>query len=210
MALSIPSGHTIRIATGGAVFNGNVFSIEQAAYDIAGAANANEAINPRLDLITLRQYNESAAGQDAGRQAVIVTQGSATSVVPAIPTGADFIDFPLGVVSTAYNAATKTVFRDDRYFTTSITPHAHPLIRTQQAAAVQVGGFATASVVASCPAGYIASGGGFTLSSQNLNVVTSVYSGTNGWVCGWNNTAAAAAVGTCFAVCLLDDTDLNV
>lgn len=122
LALSVGPLHQINVATGAAVFNGSVFSIENSAMAIAGTANPAGPANPRLDLITLRQYNETAAGQDAGRQAVVVTLGSITSVVPATPTGSDFIDYPIGVVSTALGAAGKTIYSDLRTFTSGSPP----------------------------------------------------------------------------------------
>lgn len=122
LAVSIPSGHTIRIATGAANINGNMFSIEFGNLDVTGTANGNAALNPRLDLVTLRQYNSDAPGQDAGRQEVVVTLGTTQNVEPALPVGATFKDFPLAVVSTAFGATTKTVSRDARSFTGNITP----------------------------------------------------------------------------------------
>lgn len=116
LAVSIPAGHTIRIATGAAIVNGNVFSIENGNMDIAGTANSNPALNPRLDLVTIRQYNEDAPGQDSGRQEVVVTLGVTQNVAPVTPTGSAFKDYPLAVVSTAYNASTKTVSTDMRTF----------------------------------------------------------------------------------------------
>jgi hypothetical protein len=90
---------------------------------IAGTANTNPALNPRLDLVTLRQYKSTAAGQDSGRQEVVVTLGTTQNVAPATPTGADFTDLPVGVVSTGHNASTKTVSQDLRKFTVP-TPEA--------------------------------------------------------------------------------------
>jgi hypothetical protein len=126
LAVSVPSGHIVRVATGAAVFNGNVLSIENGNYDIAGTANTNPALNPRLDLVTLRQYNEDASGQDAGRQDIVITLGTSQNVAPATPTGASFVDEPLAVLSTAYNAATTTVSDDLREFT-GISDTATPL-----------------------------------------------------------------------------------
>jgi hypothetical protein len=122
LAVTTPSGHNIVIATGGAIIDGILFSIENGPMTIAGTANSNPALNPRYDLVTLRQYKATATGQDAGRQAVIVTLGTSQAVVPATPTGADFTDYPLGVVSTAYNAATKSVYRDLRAYTQNPVP----------------------------------------------------------------------------------------
>ena len=115
MAVTTPSGHNIVIATGSAIIDGHVFSIENGAMTIAGAANNNAGIANRLDLVTLRQYKEAASGQDSGRQTVVVTQGVTTGVAPATPTGSDFTDIPLAVVSTAYLAPTKSVHKDLRY-----------------------------------------------------------------------------------------------
>jgi hypothetical protein len=109
LAVSVPAGHTIRIATGGAIFNGGVFTIEMGNQDIAGTANTNASISNRVDLVTLRQYNEDAAGQLAGKQQIVVTLGTTTGVAPAIPTGTDFEDLPIAEVHTAYNASTSTV-----------------------------------------------------------------------------------------------------
>jgi hypothetical protein len=122
LAVSIPAGHTIRIATGAAIVNGNIVSIENGNHDVTGTANSNPALNPRIDLVTLRQYNEDAAGQDAGRQEVVVTLGVASNSAPATPTGATFEDFPLATVSTAYLGATKTIAQDLRVFTGHETP----------------------------------------------------------------------------------------
>lgn len=119
LLLAVPGGHTIRINTGAAIFNGSVFSIENGVMDITGVANTNPALTPRVDLITLRQYNESAAGQDSGRQQVVVTLGSTSNVAPPVQTGADFIDFPIGTVSTGYLATSKSLVADLRVFTRS-------------------------------------------------------------------------------------------
>lgn len=123
--LSIPAGHTIRLATGGAVFNRGIFTIEHGNYDIAGTANPGGP-NPRIDLITLRQYNDDAAGQLAGKQEVIVTLGSTANVAPSTPTGATFIDLPLWTVSTAQGASTKTIGTDLRSFTPAAAPSTAP------------------------------------------------------------------------------------
>jgi hypothetical protein len=115
LAVSCPGGHTIRIATGGARFNGGIFTIENGPLDIAGTANPS-GVNPRLDLVTLRQYNADAAGQDAGRQTYVVTEGTVANTIPATPTGSSFVDFPLAAVSTAVGAGSKTVHTDLREF----------------------------------------------------------------------------------------------
>ncbi len=116
LAVTTPSGHNIVIATGAAIIRGSVFSIENGPMTIVGTANTNPAINPRLDLVTLRQHHETAAGQNSGRQEVVVTLGTSSDVAPATPTGADFTDLPLAVVSTAYNAPSKTLDEDLREF----------------------------------------------------------------------------------------------
>lgn len=121
LALSIVSGHTFRIAKGQAVIDGVVWSLENiggaSGYDILGTANdPGSGINPRLDLVSLRQYKEDAAGQLAGKQDVVVTLGTTSNVVPATPTGADFTAMPIGVLSTAEGAATKTINSDKRIF----------------------------------------------------------------------------------------------
>jgi hypothetical protein len=118
MAVTTPSGHNIVIATGAAIIHGHIFSIENGPMTIVGTANTNPAIDPRLDLVTLRQYHETAAGQDSGRQEVVVTLGTSSDVAPATPTGADFTDLPLAVVSTAHLAASKTLDEDLREYVT--------------------------------------------------------------------------------------------
>lgn len=122
LALSVPSGHTIRIATGGAVFNGGFFSFENNYYEVAGTANPAGPANPRIDLITLRQYNADAVGQLAGKQEVIVTLGTVSGVAPVTPTGSNFKDFPIGTVSTAVGSPTKTVNSDLRVFAGGTAP----------------------------------------------------------------------------------------
>lgn len=122
LAVTTPSGHNIVVATGAAFVEGLVFSIENGSMTIVGTANSNAALNPRLDLVTLRQYKSTAAGQLSGKQEVIVTLGSSQNVAPATPTGADFTDLPVGVVSTAFNAASKTVKTDLRGFINDSTP----------------------------------------------------------------------------------------
>lgn len=117
LAVTAGPGHQINIATGAAVFNGSVFSIENGPMAIAGTSNPAGPANPRIDLLTLRQYNETAAGQDSGRQEVVVTLGTVTSVAPATPTGSSFIDLPIATLSTAIGGASKTV-TDLRVFTT--------------------------------------------------------------------------------------------
>lgn len=124
LAVTTPSGHNIVIATGGAIIDGLLFSIENGSMTIAGTANSNPALNPRLDLVTLRQYKPTATGQDAGRQSVIVTLGTTQDVAPGTPTGADFTDYPLAVVSTGYLGSTKTLKTDLRTFTQQPTPEA--------------------------------------------------------------------------------------
>lgn len=125
LALSIPAGHTIRIATGGAIFNHGIYTIENGPLDITGTANPSGP-NPRIDLVTLRQYDEDASGQNAGRQTYVVTEGSSAGVAPSTPTGADFVDLPLGTVSTAQGAATKTLHSDLRVFTPASAPSTEP------------------------------------------------------------------------------------
>ena len=122
MAVTTPSGHNIVIATGAAMIDGILFSIENGSMTIVGTANTNPALNPRYDLVTLRQYAADAAGQDAGRQEVVVTLGSTEATAPATPTGADFTDYPLAVVSTPYNSATKSLQSDLRTFTGNAPP----------------------------------------------------------------------------------------
>lgn len=112
--VSIVSGHTFRIGKGQAIIDGVPWSLEDlggaAGYDIAGTANnPGSGINPRLDLVSLRQYKESAVGQLAGKQDVVVTPGTASNGVPAVPTGADFVAIPIAVLSTAEGASTKTI-----------------------------------------------------------------------------------------------------
>lgn len=135
LAPSIVSGHTYRIGKGAAVVGGGIITIENmggaAGLDITGTANANPALNPRIDLITLRQYKETAAGQNAGRQAVVVTEGVSSNVAPATPTGADFTDIPLFTVSTAFGASTKTISQDLRRFT-----NFHPAVTVQDSASI--------------------------------------------------------------------------
>lgn len=118
---SIVSGHTYRIGKGAAAVGGGLLSIEDmggaAGLDITGTANNNVALNPRIDLVTLRQYKDTAVGQNAGRQAVVVTEGVSSGAVPATPSGADFTDIPIVAVSTAYLASTKTIYQDLRRFT---------------------------------------------------------------------------------------------
>jgi hypothetical protein len=105
-------GHNIIVATGGAIINGLPFTIENGPLTIAGTPNTNPAIASRLDLISLRQYNETAAGQLAGKQDIVITVGTSNNVAPATPTGSDFRDIPLWVLATAYNGTTKTVPAD--------------------------------------------------------------------------------------------------
>lgn len=115
LAVTVPSGHTIRVNTGAAIFNGSVFSIEMGHQDLAGTANSNASISTRVDLVTLRQYNEDAAGQLSGKQQIVITLGSTSGVAPAIPTGADFEDLPIAEIRTDYNSSTSTV-TDRRQF----------------------------------------------------------------------------------------------
>ncbi len=127
LGITLPGGHTIRISTGIAMMPaGGVFSIENGYIDLTGTANSNAAINPRIDLITLRQYNEDAAGQNAGRQTIIITEGSTTNVAPATPTGSDFRDLPIGTVATAYLGSTKTEHSDLRGYINSTSTDMAP------------------------------------------------------------------------------------
>lgn len=105
LAPSVSAGN-IRVATGTAIIDGIVWNLEHGVsdtgfYTVAATANGGgSGINPRLDLVTLRQYKESASGQDSGRQSVVVTLGSVSNVVPSVPTGSDFTDLAVGVIST--------------------------------------------------------------------------------------------------------------
>lgn len=107
------SGHNIIIATGGAVIDGVLFSIENGSITVAGSANTT--LPTRKDILTLRQYKETASGQNAGRQDIILTTGVTDGVAPAIPTGSDFTDLLIATLTTAQNASTKTV-TDNRPF----------------------------------------------------------------------------------------------
>lgn len=117
LAVSNPAGHTIRIATGGAVFGGGVFTIENGNLDIPGSSYTGTPGWSRIDIVTLRQYKESAAGQLSGQQRVVVTEGTGAlaPTAPATPTGADFTDLLLAQLSTAHGAGSKTV-TDRRVF----------------------------------------------------------------------------------------------
>jgi hypothetical protein len=120
----VPGTLNILIKTGAAVFGGGVTSIESGNMTIAGTANINPAVNPRFDLVTLRRYSETAAGQLSGAEFVWVTPGTTTSVVPSVPAGADFVDMPLGYISIANGAGTYTrpADWDRRPFTTAAPP----------------------------------------------------------------------------------------
>lgn len=122
LAVTTPSGHNVVVATGAAIIHGHVFSIENGPLTKVGSANNNAAIANRLDLVTLRQHHETASGQDSGRQEVVITEGTTTDVAPATPTGADFTDIPLAVISTAYLASTKTVSEDKRTMSNNLQP----------------------------------------------------------------------------------------
>lgn len=129
LVVTANTGHTMFIGTGAAIFNGGVFSIEVNPISVVIPENTNPALTPRIDLITLRQYNESAAGQLSGKQEIIVTLGTTSGVAPATPTGASFVDFPLATVSTSYNSATTSPGKDLRVMTrsTAPTPNLSPL-----------------------------------------------------------------------------------
>lgn len=137
LAPQIVSGHTYRILKGAAAVGGGLISIDNlggaSGVDIVGNANANAALNPRIDLITLRQYSKDAAGQNAGRQAIVVTEGVSTGVAPATPTGSDFEDLPLFTVSTAFGASTKTIASDLRQFT-----NFHPAVTVVDSASIDL------------------------------------------------------------------------
>lgn len=161
---SCPAGHTIRIATGAAIFNGSVFSIENNYMDIAGTTNVNVALTTRIDLVTLRQYNEDAAGQLAGKQQVVVTLGSTNGVVPAVPTGADFVDYPIAEFTTGYNAATKTMSRDRRTFVVG-----SPASVTTLDNAVSFAGYFSQTTVPAAGADFTPTGGTWSLPANTLN-----------------------------------------
>lgn len=114
LLVSIPSGHTVRVATGAAVFNGNVFSLENGYYEVTGSANPSGPANPRVDLVYLKQWNDTATGQNAGKQEIVILEGSSSNVAPATPTHADWMALPLAHINTAQGASTKTVSADLR------------------------------------------------------------------------------------------------
>jgi hypothetical protein len=120
MDVSVVSAHTIRVKKGASFVDGHVFSILDmggaAGVDVAGTANNNAAINPRIDTVCLKQWADTAADQDSGRQEIVIIEGSASNVAPTLPSSSDYTLLPLRDLSTAYLGSTKTLSTDRRVY----------------------------------------------------------------------------------------------